>query len=364
MNINDKKDIVLPEMVGCLPNSPDYKHAADRRKYLPYLAKRKILYETADFTKSYKAVYVSISADLNKWSEYKAAHTIHGKSPRVIFDLSDSYMSAGQIGDRFRGVSHYITGRTSRLCLSYKATLNKMIGSSDVVICGSREQKSNLRQFHENVVVIRDYFSGDIYSRKISNKLFNEGELHILWEGFSHGNIEIFRMLRTLLEGMEERKIHLHIVTDSIYCRIGAKHLCKPTYSVLAEVFKDSGIIFHLYDWNVTTFSSIAAACDFALIPIPDDPIMLAKPENKLLLLWSIGLPVITSRTLSYARTMKAIGAEGQACTTPEDWRQAILNLTSSEQWRSEHMKSVNSYLANNCSDEVIFNLWDYVFSL
>lgn len=364
MNINDKKNRVLPKMVGCLPNSPDYKHAADRRRFVPYFAKREILYETADFAKYYDAVYVSLSADLNKWCEYKAAHAIEGNSPRVIFDLSDSYMSAGPMVDRLRAISHYITGRTSRLSLSYKATLKKMIRASDVVLCGSAEQKVNLRQLHENVVVIRDYFSGDIHSRKTSHKLFNESELHILWEGFSHGNIEIFRLLRSLLEGVKERKIHLHIVTDSIYCRIGAKHLCKPTYSVLAEVFKDSGITFHLYDWNAATFSSIAAACDFALIPIPDDPVMRAKPESKLLLLWSIGVPVITSRTLSYARVMKAIGAEGQACATAEDWRQAILNLASSEQWRTEHMKSVNTYLAKNCSDEVLFNIWDSVFSL
>ncbi len=362
MNANDKKDRVLPKLLGCLPHSPDYKHAGDRRRFVPYLTKREILYETANFTKYYDAVYVSLSADLNKWCDYKAAHAIKGSPPHVIFDLSDSYMSADPIIDRLRAISHYITGRTGHLSLSYKATLKKMIRSSDVVLCASEEQKANLRLLHENVVVIRDYFSGDIHSRKTSYKLFNENELHILWEGFSHGNIEIFRLLRSLLEGMKERKIHLHIVTDSIYCRIGAKHICKPTYIVLEEIFKDSGITFHLYDWNVATFSSIAAACDFALIPIPDDPVMQAKPENKLLLLWSIGVPVITSRTLSYARVMKAIGAEGQACATSEDWRQAILNLASSEHWRTVHMKSVNAYLAKNCSDEVFFTIWDSVF--
>ena len=364
INTNDKKNKALPKMVGCLPNSPDYKHAADRRRFVPYFAKRQISYETADFTKYYDAVYVSLAADLNKWCEYKAARAIDGNSPRVIFDLSDSYMSSGPMIDRLRAISHYIIGRTNRLSLSYKETLKKMIRASDVVLCGSMEQKDILSHFHNNVVVMRDYFSGDIRSRKLSYKLINESELHILWEGFSHGNIEIFHLLRSLLANLQDRKIHLHIVTDSIYCRIGAKHLCKPTYSVLAEVFKDSDISFHMYDWSAATFSSIATACDFALIPIPDDPVMKAKPESKLLLLWSIGVPVITSSTLSYARVMKAIGAETQACTTSEDWRLAILNLASSEEWRTEHMRSANTYLANDCNDESLFNIWDSVFSL
>jgi glycosyltransferase involved in cell wall biosynthesis len=364
INADETTKRVLPKLVGCLPNSPDCKHPADRRKFVPYFAKRKISYETADFTKFYEAVYVSLSADLNKWCEYKALKTNKENSPRVIFDLSDSYMSAGPMIDRLRSIFHLISGHTSRLSFSYKETLKKMIGSSDVVLCGSMEQKELLGCLHENVVIIRDYFGEDIRTRKTSYKLANEGELHILWEGLSHGNIEIFRLLRSLLENLQDRKVHLHIVTDPIYCSIGAKYICKPTFSVLAEVFKESDITFHLYAWNAVTFSSIAAACDFALIPIPEDPVMWAKPENKLLLLWSIGVPVITSRTPSYARVMKAIGAEGQACVTPEDWRRAVLNLVSSDKWRTENMRSANTYLANHINDESFFNTWDSVFSV
>ena len=364
INANEKPKRVLPKLVGCLPSSPDYKHAADRRKFIPYFARRQISYEIADFTKFYEAVYVSLSADLNKWCQYKALKTNKENSPRVIFDLSDSYMSASPVIDRFRSIFHLISGHTSRLSLSYRGTLKKMISASDVVICGSMEQKELLGCFHENVVIIRDYFDKDIRTQKTSYKLASAGELHILWEGLSHGNIKIFQLLQSLLENLQDRKIHLHIVTDPIYCSIGTKYICKPTYSVLAEVFKESDITFHLYAWNDATFSSIAAACDFALIPIPDDPVMWAKPENKLLLLWSVGVPVIVSRTPSYARVMKAIGAEGLACLTPEDWRRAIVNLISSDEWRTEHMKSVNTYLAKNRSDEVHLETWDSVFSL
>jgi len=328
-----------------------------------YFDQYQIPYETADFGKHYDAVYVSIAADLNKWCEYKAAHTSANKSPRVVFDLSDSYLSADPLSDRIRSVYHYLTGRTRKLSLSYRQSVKRMIRASDVLLCGSHEQRTALLPLHPNVMIMRDYYGYALRSRKASYGLAGENELHVLWEGLSHGNIGSFRLLREILERLPDRDVHVHIVTDSTYCRFGSKHLCQPTYAVLEKVFAGSGITFHMYDWNSTTFSSIAAACDLALIPIPDDPIKRNKPENKLLLLWSIGLPVITSSTPSYARVMKAVGAEELTCDTPAEWRQAILDLASSEKRRAAHMRAASAYVAEHCADEVLFTAWEAVFN-
>ena len=328
-----------------------------------YFDQHRIPYETADFGKPYDAVYVSLAADLNEWCEYKAAHASAGKSPRVIFDLSDSYLSADPFSDRLRSVYHYLTGRTRKLTLSYKESVLRMIQASDVLLCGSHEQRAALLPLHKNVVIMRDYYGYAVRSCKASFRLAGESELHVLWEGLSHGNIGSFRLLREILEGLPGTEVHLHIVTDSTYCRVGSKHLCQPTYTVLEKVFAGSRVTFHMYDWNSATFSSIAAACDLALIPIPDDPIKRNKPENKLLLLWSIGLPVITSSTPSYARVMKAVGAEELACATPADWRRAILDLVSSEERRAGHMRTASAYVAEHCADEVLLTAWEAVFN-
>ena len=328
-----------------------------------YFDQHHIPYETADFGKPYDAVYVSIAADLTKWCEYKAAQASAGKSPRVIFDLSDSYLSVDPLSDRGRSVYHYLTGRTRKLSLSYKETIKRMIRASDVLLCGSHEQRAALLPMHTNVVIMRDYYGYDVRSYKTSYRLAGESELHVLWEGLAHGNIGSFRLLREILEGLPGPEVHLHIVTDSTYCRFGSKHLCQPTYTVLEKVFAGSRIAFHLYDWNSATFSSIAAACDLALIPIPDDPLMRHKPENKLLLLWSIGLPVITSSTLSYARVMKAVGAEELTCVTPAEWRRAILDLARSEERRAGHMRAALAYVAEHCADEVLLRAWEAVFN-
>jgi hypothetical protein len=174
--------------------------------------------------------------------------------------------------------------------------------------------------------------------------------------------VKIFQMLRRIVDGLGSKKVHVHFATDSTYCRFGSSHFCQPTFRILQKVFSDSSARFHLYDWNAATFSSIAASCDLALIPIPDDPVMTGKPENKLLLLWSIGLPVVTTSTPSYARVMDAAGLPF-ACTTAEDWRNRILGLMSGEDVRSSYMVAANRYVARHCSDEALLSAWGRVFA-
>jgi hypothetical protein len=350
-------------LVGVIPNSPDFRHPADRRRYLFYFAKNGISYETAQFEKRYDSVYISLSADLNQWWKYGERHSRGGRSPRVVFDLSDSYLTSGGFADRLRPVFHYLAGRTRSLTFSYKSSILRMLKRSDVVLCGSEEQRMMLAKLHPNVIVMRDYYGYDIRAAKRNYALSANGDRHILWEGLSHGNIRIFQMLRRIVDGLGSEKVHVHVATDSTYCRFGSTHLCQPTFRVLQKVFAKSSARFHLYDWNLATFSSIASSCDLAVIPIPDDPVMINKPENKLLLLWSIGLPVITTSTPSYARVMHAAGLPF-ACTTAEHWRDRILALLSSEDARASYMVEARRYVAEHCSDAVLLGAWDRVFGV
>jgi hypothetical protein len=328
-----------------------------------YFAKYNISYEIADFQKKYDSVYVSISGDLNKWAQYKDSMSLVGHSPRVIFDLSDLYLVDSPLRDRLRAIYNYFSGRTKTFRSSYRKTMMNMIEASDVVICGSLEQREMLLPLHSNVIVMRDYYVNDIRTRKSVWKLVKTGEIHILWEGFSHGGISYFRMLSDILSCLKCCDVHVHIVTDPTYCRIGGKHFCNASYDVIAPLFLKSNVNFHLYDWNQTTFSHIASACDLAIIPIPDDPVARMKPENKLLLLWSVGLPVIVSDTPSYSRVMNAVGKKELVCAKPSDWLSAISQLTSSESYRVGYMLCAQKYIDEYCSDQALLKSWDLIFA-
>lgn len=347
--------------IGCLPNSIDFNHPQDRRRYIPYFKAKNLDFEIAIYDNYYEILYVSLVADLNKWCNYKKEQLAKKKKARVIFDLSDFYLVGNFFTDSLRPIYHYLSGRTSSLKFSYKETIFNMILNTDVLICGSQEQKLILDKYHKNVIVVRDYFFDDIYITKNNYQLKRTNEINILWEGLSHGNIEIFKMLKEILCDLNDIHVKLHIVTDSEYCRIGSSHFCQPTYNILKSVFSGTNISFHLYDWNPVTFASIAISCDMALIPIPDDPFMQQKPENKLILLWSLGIPVITTNTKSYQRVMQAVN-ENYFCATNQEWREKIMTLASSQSNREKYMKSVSQYLEKYCSAESIFSTYDKVF--
>lgn len=348
-------------MIGCLPNSADYNHPQDRRRYIPYFKEKKIEYETAHFDKDYDVLYVSLSADLTLWSQYKQKQLSKGKKVRVIFDLSDFYLSSDTFSDVLRPIFHYLSGRNSSLGFSYKRTLLQMIESTDVLICASHEQKKELIQYHSNVVIVRDYFQDDIKSVKTNYNNVTKGEVNVLWEGLSHGNKIHFQMLRDILETVNNIRVRLHVITDPVYCRFGGKYLCKPTYSVLKNLFKDSNMSFHLYDWNTVTFSNIASACDLALIPVSDDPVMRRKPENKLLLFLSMGIPVIASDTDSYKRVMNDIN-QNYVCSNIEDWQDRLSLLANNPGLRLKYIESTKEYLSNICSLQAILSTNERIF--
>lgn len=347
-------------LVGVIPNARDFAHAADRRRYIPYFKKQGIRFETAEFTKTYDAVYVSIAADLGLWSGYKAARQAVGASPLVVFDLSDDVLSEKPARDLMRGVYYYLTRRNSALDLSYKSAVLRMVAGSDVLLCGSEEQKAALDRLHTNVVVIRDFFLDDIHARKASLALRRPRELNVLWEGLSHGNHDIFVMLREVLDGVKGFQVHAHVVTDPTYCRVGSSHLCEPTWSVLTRIFARSRVLVHHYAWTPQTFSAIASSCDIGVIPVPDNPVMRRKPENKLLLLWQIGLPVVASDTASYSRVMRAVGQDF-AVGTHADWHQKVTALAGDQAAREKYMIAANQYLDRTCSERAIMQTWEQV---
>jgi hypothetical protein len=347
-------------LVGVIPNAPDFTHPADRRRFVPYFHKEGILYETAEFSKSYDAVYISISADLGLWSQYKAVQRAAGKLPRVVFDLSDDLLSEKPARDMMRGVFYYLTRRNSAFDLSYKKAVVRMVESADIVLCGSDEQKAGLDRLHDNVVVMRDFFLDDLGARKPSLSLRRPGELNVLWEGLSHGNVEIFRMLREVLDGVDGFRVNAHVVTDPTYCRVGSSHFCEPTWALLSRIFDGSRVRVHHYAWTPQTFSAIASSCDIGVIPVPRNPVMRRKPENKLLLLWQVGLPVVTSDTASYSRVMHEVGQDF-AATSLADWKRMVESLGGDQAVRERYMAAANRYLEDACSETAIMKVWRQV---
>ena len=122
--------------------------------------------------------------------------------------------------------------------------------------------------------------------------------------------------------------------------------------------------IFHrsyLYQWNVTTFSNIALACDAAIIPLDHNPLNKGKPENKLILFWKLGLPVIASASPAYDSAMKKAGLN-QACHNPNDWVDQIEKLINDNQYRETTGIRAREYAEKEYHTNKVIEQWDKIF--
>ncbi len=115
--------------------------------------------------------------------------------------------------------------------------------------------------------------------------------------------------------------------------------------------------------WNRETFAALATACDLAIIPIPlDRPFFTGKPENKLVLFWRMGIPVLASPTPAYERAMRGAGL-AMTCRTTEDWVRQIELYMGDESARREAGERGRAFAEANYSEARLLGQWDAVLA-
>jgi len=348
--------------VAFLPNSSDFMHPQDRRRYVPFMRDFGIKREIAKFDVHYDVLYVSLNCDLNLWSKYKSLHD--NKKTRIIFDLSDNYLKAGTISSCVRSIVHFGSGKTRQLNFDYRSSIKKMLSCADVVTVGSEEQKQYLSKYHDEIIVVRDYFKPEIKEVVDPTYTVSDNELNIFWEGFSHGSKSIFKGIKKLISPLRGNysKIRLHVVTDAKYCKIMGKYLCRGTLSILQNLFNDIGVEVCFYPWSVSNLNLAAARSSLAIIWLPNDEFMRSKPENKLLLCWSLGLPTIASDSGSYERVMRVSG--NSSCLLKNDLhdKQKMIDFCLNEKYRRKNLLLGREYISKELSYSRLFQVWHEVF--
>jgi len=358
--MNPPNDLV-GHTVGYASHSVDYSHPADRRKFHYYLKHRAVQFEQASLNQHYDLTYITSSADIISWARKMEESRRASMGGKFIFELCDAYLHSGgfEVKSALRGLYRYVSGKSASLGLSYKKSLAKIIRLSDAVVCGSVEQKQMLEGLNDNVWEITDSFRDDLRSTKTSYEI-DYRQVNVVWEGLASGNYKNFVMLRDVLSGANGVKVNLHIISDKEYCLAGARHACRATTDILDRIFAGTNVSVYFYSWHRSTFSAIAASCDFALIPIPNDSLMKWKPENKLILLWLLGLPVICSGIPAYQRVMKNAGLDW-VCESTSQWEEKLALLTGSQRRREEYIKTARQYAQNNYGEIAVLNRWDHL---
>ena len=338
--------------IGYAPLSQNYKQPGDKRRFVHYARNRNLTFEIADPSNKYDLVVLSQGADLSVWCDYDLG------GAKVVYDLIDSYLAipTNEIKGRLRGLAKYITGKSKYLRLNQRIAIESMCLRSDAVICSTEEQAKDIKPFCNNVHQVLDVHSS--VQKRTKNDYKSGKVFNIVWEGMAD-NVYQFNFLKSVFTELEKRhEVALHFVTDLSYQRYGGRY--GKTYT--SDIIKGLCKRVYLYEWNEFMCSEIICSSDLAIIPVDlTNPLVRGKPENKLLLFWRMGVPVITSTTPSYERTMKKADLD-MTCLNKAEWLEMLDKYIMSEESRQIAGIAGRKIANEHYSEDKTLKQWDEVF--
>jgi hypothetical protein len=152
------------------------------------------------------------------------------------------------------------------------------------------------------------------------------------------------------------------MVTDLRYPLFLGKYFYQPTQQILKDIPKILGEDFKLTNWNLEAVVETARRSHISVLPLdPSGTLNPLKAENRLLMMWRIGLPTLTSPSLAYSRVMRDAQIDG-ICEDSEQWQVKIMQLMDSIELRKESVEKGQQYIRDTHSKEKVLSAWDKLF--
>jgi glycosyltransferase involved in cell wall biosynthesis len=337
--------------IGYAPYSPHFDAPGDRRRFCYFAQHRHLDFEIADPRREYDVVVLSAWADITAWSRYP-------RPAKLVYDIVDSYLSVPRLGVKQvgRGLVKRLAGQTRHLALDYRKAIVQMCRRADAIVCASQEQRSELLPVCPNVHVILDY-PGELTLVPKSD-YHAGGPFRLVWEGLPY-NLEAFRGIASVIQDLSQaHDLSLRIITNREFYAYARRFGKRRSDVILDGLFTD----YEFYEWDANLMPTLVRECDLALIPIAmNDPLAVGKSENKLVLLWRLGMPTLTSATPAYVRTMRAAGID-LTCNSPDEWQTKLNKLILEEKARQDVGRTGLTFATTIHSSERILAAWDKVW--
>jgi glycosyltransferase involved in cell wall biosynthesis len=339
--------------IGYAPYSPDLGVPGDRRRFCFYAGARGLPFGLIDGGGAPPDVAVLAgTADITRWARAD-------RSVKVVYDLVDSYLALPRWGVKNlgRGLAKRLSGEISRPVLDYHRALEAMCARADAVICSTEEQRQAILAHCDNVHVILDHHGAEVRGHKESFEAHRP--FRIVWEGLPY-TLPAFRDIAGALRRVAGRHdLEVHLVTDLAFHRYAGRFGRRRTEDLATRLVPNP----HLHEWRIDTLAEIVTGCDLAVIPaLLDDPMFAGKPENRLLLLWRMGLPVIASATPAYRRAMAAAGVD-MACADEAAWEEMLERYIADAQGRELAAVRGRAFVTSAHSEQRLVEQWDAVFA-
>lgn len=335
--------------------SQDLSHPCDRRRAAWWARSRGIVLDSVSHNRS-GAVLLNSHSDLPHWVKQKSRHP----ELRLALDLVDSYFMtrSNAIEDYGRSVVRMLNRDFSPTLNRYTSWLERAVRVADVVICSTPEQADFFRVINENVHPILDRH-GELPLLKAHETANSSGRASVFWEGQSATLKHLIDLADPLRRVSRQMPLQLNVVTDSRVPIIGPQTLGPSSERQLVRAFSGSDVSVVFRPWTRKAVEDAAISSDFAILPISNrDPFAQAKPENRLLISWRLGLPCLTSDTPAYSRVMNDAQVEG-ICRDASIWEESLLTYARDRDLRRGNVTAGQAYLARYHSDEQLLARWD-----
>ena len=340
--------------IGYAPNSPDMGHPADRRR-LVHWAKNRGHEIILDLNQRHDVMVLSGRADLTHWSEIK-------NRPPLILDLVDGYLGKEYLWrDWLRGAGKVIAGHNSGNPRPYRKIVGDACQLAKAVVCETVEQRETILPFCNNTHTILDFheeFPMLPFNREVQSENFPA----LMWEGLPFTAKGLLLLETAFLEIAKSHPISLEMVTDLEYPLFLGKYFYQSTEKIVHEIPEALGNHFKLTEWNLPAVINSAKRSHIAVLPLdPHGTLNPLKAENRLLMMWRIGLPTLASPSLAYKRVMRDTQIDG-ICHDSSEWQTKIAELMDSVELRQESVEKGQNYIRETHSEQKVLGAWDRLF--
>jgi hypothetical protein len=345
----------MPKLkIGYIPNSPDLSHPADRRRIV-FWARNRGHEIVLDLRDKHDVLLLSGRADLTDWAVRK-------NRPPLILDLVDGYLGKEYLWkDWIRGVGKVVTGQNSGAPRPYRKILSEACEAAQAVVCETIEQRETILPFCKNTHTILD-FHEEFPFLPFSGKTEAQNFPALMWEGLPFTAKGLLLLRESFFEIAKSNPISLEMVTDLEYPILLGKYSYQSTEKILQNIPKMLGKNFKLTKWNLEAVIDAAERSHIAVLPLdPSGTLNPLKAENRLLMMWRIGLPALASPSLAYSRVMAAAQING-ICRDSNEWQRKIIEFMESVELRRESVERGQQYIRDTHSKENLFDSWDRLF--
>jgi hypothetical protein len=326
--------------------SEDLSHPGDRRR-IGILQKDKNFEIVAPNTGKYDITLLSSNANFSRYI------TSESNSP-VVIDLIDGYLAQKDkvLQDYARNFLRSFNGKSRYSDLKYSCHIKRYLSLADGCVVPSIEIKNQAIQFSKNIDIILDNHAELLPIR------YNPKSSGILWEGFGSNLKHLRECSEDLAKILNEFDMTLYVVSEESFFRFGNKIGKKETSEYLKELFPSVHHRVKLQMWNVDNLRATAEECKLAIIPInAGDAFGRSKCENKLLAMWTLGLPTLTSDTPAYKRVMKEASQEDSSVTS-RGWKSALTKALGNQEILVNMRRSGVNYVLENHQEGQLIQKW------